>query len=191
MRKTEIVAWTEKWNEMYRQESEKIKQIFIDEIIDIYHIGSTSVPQIGYAKPIIDIMVVVRDIEKVDLYNKQMSEIGYTPRGEQGIAERRYFTKGGDNRTHHVHVFQVGNINIKKHLNFKEYLMNHPEDAKKYGELKIKLAREFPDDTHKYQKAKEEFVNNLVEKAMKWASSIPYRDSIKDDHKNETFGKRG
>ncbi|MBT2701309.1 GrpB family protein [Bacillus sp. ISL-40] len=60
MRKTEVVAWTEKWNELYHVESEKIKRIFYDEIIDIYHIGSTSVPQIGYAKPIIDILVVVK-----------------------------------------------------------------------------------------------------------------------------------
>lgn len=155
---------------MYTLESEIISRIFNNEMISIYHIGSTSIPHIGYAKPIIDILVVVKDIEKVDLYNKEMAEMGYSDRGEQGIVERRYFTKGGSNRTHHVHIYQYGNINIKKHLDFKEYLLAHSEDAKKYGELKIKLAEEFPDDTHKYQERKESFVNELVAKSIKWAS---------------------
>ena len=170
MRKTEIVAWTEKWNEMYHIESEKIKRIFYDEIIDIYHIGSTSVPQIGYGKAIIDILVVVREICNIDLYNKQMVEMGYVPRGEQGIEERRYFSKGGFNRTHHVHVYQNGNINVEKHLAFKKYLIKHPQDAEQYGKLKIKLAKEFPSDTHQYQRGKEQFVNELMEKAIKWAA---------------------
>ncbi len=103
MRETEIVAWTEKWNEMYIIESERISQIFISEIMAIYHIGSTSVSYIGYAKPIIDILVVVKDIENVDFYNNEMTDIGYSDRGEQGIVGRRYFTKGGNSRTHHVH----------------------------------------------------------------------------------------
>ncbi|ALS21917.1 MULTISPECIES: GrpB family protein [Paenibacillus] len=168
MRKTDIVAWTERWNEMYRSESEKIKRIFIDEMIDIYHIGSTSVPQIGYAKPIIDILVIVRDIHKVDLYNHEMAAIGYACRGEQGIAGRRYFTKGGDARTHHVHIYGNGNIHIDRHLNFKEYLLAHPEVAKKYGELKRTLAEAFPDNVHKYQEGKESWVAQIVEQSMKW-----------------------
>ncbi|WP_460321581.1 GrpB family protein [Paenibacillus sp. YSY-4.3] len=55
---------------------------------------------------------------------------------------RRYFSKGGDHRTHHVHIYEVGNINIEYHLSFKEYLMNHPDEAKTYGELKIHLAKQ-------------------------------------------------
>ncbi len=171
MRKTEIVAWTETWNELYVIESNLISQIFISEMTSIHHIGSTSVPNIGYAKPIIDILVVVKDIEKIDFYNDKMAVNGYSVRGEQGIAGRRYFTKGGSNRTHHVHIYQTGNINIKLHLNFKEYLLLHSDDAKRYGELKLKLANKYPDDTHKYQEGKKSFVNELVEKSIKWASS--------------------
>lgn len=130
MRKTEIVAWTEKWNELYAIESDIISRIFINEMIVIYHIGSTSVPQIGYSKPIIDILLVVKDIERVDLCNEKMADIGYSVRGEQGIVGRRYFTKGGSSRTHHVHIYQTGNINIQQHLNFKGYLLSHSEDAK-------------------------------------------------------------
>lgn len=66
MRRTEIVAWTETWNELYVIESNIISQIFNSEMTSIHHIGSTSVPNIGYAKPIIDVLVVVKDIEKID-----------------------------------------------------------------------------------------------------------------------------
>jgi GrpB-like predicted nucleotidyltransferase (UPF0157 family) len=170
MRKTEILPWTEDWKKQFNEEEKLLKNIFKDEILGIYHIGSTSIPSIGYAKPIIDILIVVRDIEKVDLYNENMLSLGYDPRGENGISGRRYFPKGKEKRTHHVHIYQEGNENIRIHLDFKEYLIKFPEDAKSYGDLKIKLARKFPNDIHKYQDYKQDFVNELVKKAMNWSS---------------------
>lgn len=170
MRRTEIVPWTEKWFDLYRKEEVLLRSIFLNELLEIHHIGSTSVPQIGFAKPIIDILIVVKDIMKVDEYNEQMIHNGYVPRGEQGIVGRRYFPKGGDHRTHHVHIYEVGNINIERHLNFKEYLMNHPDEAKKYGELKLHLAKQSPDNVRVYQAGKEAFCTEIVKKAMKWAS---------------------
>ncbi|MCM3725085.1 GrpB family protein [Neobacillus cucumis] len=169
MRKTEIVPWTNDWVNSYKKEEKILKDIFLNELIEIHHIGSTSIPTIGYAKPIIDILIVVKDIEKVDLFNDEMRTLGYEPRGENGIAGRRYFQKGKEKRTHHVHIYQAGNEKIKIHLDFKVYLINFPEDAKSYGELKIKLARQFPDEHHKYQYGKQQFVNELVNKVKEWA----------------------
>ncbi|MCM3439255.1 GrpB family protein [Metabacillus halosaccharovorans] len=168
MRKTEIVPWTKNWEESYRKEEKLLNEIFINELVDIFHIGSTSVPAIGYAKPIIDILIIVKNIENVDVYNDKMQTFGYEPRGENGISGRRYFPKGKEKRTHHVHIYQIGNENIEKHLSFKHYLLNHPEEAKKYGDLKIELANKFKDHTHQYQKGKEAFVNELVEKSLRW-----------------------
>lgn len=169
MRKTEILPWTEEWADQYYQEELILKEIFKSEWIGIFHIGSTSVPEIGFAKPIIDILIVVKDIKNIDPYNEAMSSIGYDPRGENGILDRRYFTKGKEKRTHHVHIYQDGNENIRKHLDFKEYLIHNPEEARNYGELKIKLAKQFPNNTYKYQEGKEVFVNELVKKAVNWS----------------------
>jgi GrpB-like predicted nucleotidyltransferase (UPF0157 family) len=169
MRKTNILPWTKEWEILYNQEEKILKEVFKDDLVDIFHIGSTSVPAIGYAKLIIDILIVVNDIEKVDLYNAELRKVGYEPKGENGISGRRYFPKGKENRTHHVHIFQVGNENIKTHLDFKEYLLKHPKDAKRYGDLKIKLANQFPENHYKYQTEKQEIVNELVGKAKKWA----------------------
>ncbi|MFJ7941096.1 GrpB family protein [Peribacillus sp. NPDC096622] len=170
MRKAKILAWTDDWGKSYSQEEKILKEVFRDELVDIFHIGSTSIPTIGYAKPIIDILIVVKDIENVDLYNNEMLELGYEPKGENGIAGRRYFPKGKDNRTHHLHIFQVDSEQIKIHLDFKEYLIKNPVEAKKYGELKINLANQFPNEHHKYQDGKQQFVNELADKAKEWAS---------------------
>ena len=119
MRKTNILPWTPEWEKLYHREEKVLKEIFTNELLGIFHIGSTSIPPVGYAKPIIDILMVVKNIESVDLYNDQMKSIGYEPRGENGIEERRYFPKGKENRTHHVHIFQTGNAAIQTHLVFK------------------------------------------------------------------------
>ncbi|WP_400245825.1 GrpB family protein [Niallia sp. JL1B1071] len=91
---------------------------------------------------------------------------GYGPRGENGILGRRYFLKAKEKRTHHLHSYQAGDGNSRNSLDFKEYLIKHPEDAKSYGDLK--LANQFLNDIHKYQDEKEYFVNKLVEKAIDW-----------------------
>ncbi|KRE32621.1 GrpB family protein [Paenibacillus sp. Soil522] len=171
MRKTEIVPWTEKWNELYHIESRKIASVLEGEMIEIHHIGSTSVKQIGFAKPIVDILVVVKDVNNLDTYNDQMEAFGYTPRGENGIPKRRYLTKGGQQRTHHVHCHQIGDERIDAHLSFKQYMIEHPNDAKSYGELKQRLAAEFPNDVHLYQSGKEEFIDGLVRKALEWVKN--------------------
>lgn len=171
MRRPDLAPWTKDWHELYRKEEVLLQFLFSSELLEIHHIGSTSVPQIGFAKPIIDILIAVKDIGRIDDYNEQMKVMGYTPRGEQGIVGRRYFPKGGDHRTHHVHIYEIGNINIEHHLNFKEYLMNHPEEAKAYGELKLHLVEQSPENVHLYQNGKEAFCNEIIKKAMKWAST--------------------
>ncbi|KGR82124.1 GrpB family protein [Lysinibacillus odysseyi] len=168
MRKTNITKWTAQWNEDYYKEKLLLETIFEEELIDLFHIGSTSIQAIGYAKPIIDILMVVRNIDKIDLYNEEMSVLGYYAKGENDISGRRYFTKGGDNRTHHLHVFQVENEHIDIHLNFKAYLKQHPDEARKYGEHKLQLAERFFEDHHKYQQAKQQYTDELVRKAMDW-----------------------
>lgn len=168
MRKTTILPWTAEWGMLYHQEEKILKEVFKDEVVNIFHIGSTSIPPVGYAKPVIDILIAVKDIEDVDLHNDKMKAIGYEPKGEFGISGRRYFPKGGDNRTHHVHIFEAGNEAIQTHLNFKEYLLAHPLEAKKYGDLKKKLANQFPHNTHLYQLGKQSLVNELAETANVW-----------------------
>lgn len=163
-----VTEYNEKWEHMFREEAQKIEEIFADELLDIYHIGSTSVPGLK-AKPIIDMMPVVKDIEKIDSYNEKMEGLGYECMGEFGMTGRRYFRKGGDNRTHQVHVFQADNKeDIQRHLAVRDYLRTHPEAVKQYGDLKEKLANQFPKDIEAYMDGKDAFVKELEKRALHW-----------------------
>ncbi|MDT8976280.1 GrpB family protein [Paenibacillus sp. chi10] len=163
-----VTKYNEDWNRMFEDEAQKIKAIFGDELIDIHHIGSTSVPGLQ-AKPIIDMMPVVKDITRIDSFNEQMKELGYECMGEFGMEGRRYFRKGGDHRTHHVHAFQMDNIeDIQRHLAVRDFLRTHPEVASQYGSLKERLARQYPDDIEAYMDGKDSFVKNLEKEAIDW-----------------------
>ena len=167
MRKVDVWSYTDKWAFMFSEEVEKLKHIFKNEIVDIHHIGSTSVPGLK-AKPIIDMMPVVKDITVVDNYNEEMFDIGYLPKGENGIEGRRYFEKGGDQRSHHIHIYQVGSHEIKRHLAFRDYLQKHSDVKRNYGELKEKLAQQFPYDIESYIKGKEQLVRDIEMAALNW-----------------------
>src|SRR5579884_2106813 len=147
-----------------------LRGVFGDEIVEVHHIGSTSVPGLK-AKPVIDLMPVVREIERVDAFNDAMAAQGYEAMGEYGIPGRRYFRKGGEERTHNVHVFQVGDPGVERHLAFRAYLVAHLEVAARYGELKAALARRFPDDIEGYMDGKDTFVKEVERQAVAW-----YRD---------------
>ncbi|TBL78932.1 GrpB family protein [Paenibacillus thalictri] len=156
------------WKQLFSEESRRIKHIFGNELIDIHHIGSTAVPGLK-AKPIIDIMPVVRNIAKVDSFNDQMAGLGYECMGEFGMEGRRYFRKGGDHRTHQVHVFQETNReDITRHLAVRDYLRMHPDEADRYGDLKANLAKQFPENVEAYMDGKDAFVKEMEKKALQW-----------------------
>lgn len=168
-RKVAVTAYNPDWPSRFQREAELIRAIFKDEILQIHHIGSTSIPGLA-AKPVIDIMPVVIDIELVDRFNTEMISLGYEPRGENGLHGRRYFQKGGNQRTHHIHIYEKGNTETTRHLVFRDYLRANGEDAKKYGALKTKLAEQFPYDIDSYIKGKEALVKEIEMKAMEWYS---------------------
>ncbi|QOR65358.1 GrpB family protein [Cytobacillus suaedae] len=167
MRKVEVTSYNPTWTKSYQSEAKRIQTIFSPILVNIYHIGSTSIPGLS-AKPVIDILVEVSSLEKVDDFNQDMEKLDYEARGENGIPKRRYFQKGGDNRTHHVHIFEKGNTEIERHVTFRDYLRNHPQEADQYGALKEELAEKFPYDIEKYILGKDSLVKELDEKAKQW-----------------------
>jgi GrpB-like predicted nucleotidyltransferase (UPF0157 family) len=169
VREVHIVPYDPAWAERYYEEASRLRVILEQEVVAIHHIGSTSVPDLP-AKPIIDILVEVREIEKIDALDPLMRQEGYQPRGENGLPGRRYFVRGSpDLHTHHVHIYQQGDPDIPRHLHFRDYLRTHPEEAERYGKLKQALAPQFPLDIDAYQTGKAELAAELQEKAIRWA----------------------
>ena len=154
------------WPKEFEKEARWIKDIIAGNDISIYHIGGTSVPGLA-AKPIIDIMAVVRSLEKVDAAAEKFSDAGYEYLGEFGIAGRRYLRKGGDERTHQIHIFQADDWhNIGRHLAFRDYMRTHKKERDEYAGIKKALAQKFPYDIDGYCDGKENFVREIEERAL-------------------------
>ncbi|GIN91236.1 hypothetical protein J6TS1_07180 [Siminovitchia terrae] len=163
-----VVPYQEEWEMLFQKEAESLQKSLGEEIVSVLHIGSTSVKGLK-AKPIIDILLVVKKIESLDQYDNLFRSMGYEPRGELGIKGRRYYAKGGYYRTHQIHAFQFDNVyEIQRHLSVRDYLRAHPDIAREYGEIKVNAAQRHPEDIEGYCDEKDGYVQQLEKQALKW-----------------------
>lgn len=158
----EVVAYNPEWLNIFEKEAEVLKKAFGDNLGEIYHIGSTSVPGLS-AKPIIDIMVTVRNLKKTDIC--EIEKLGYIEKGEISAPMHLYFSKKGvaDEKGYHLHVFEVNNLLVKKILIVRDYFRNHIEVAHEYSLLKEQLAEKHQDGMN-YLRDKLLFLDNVLKK---------------------------
>ena len=155
----------EYWKEWFHEEENLLKSV-LPECERISHIGSTAIPSI-WAKPIIDILVEVPKGSNLLNYKNLLINNGYICmlQNEYGISFNKGYTENGfAERVFHLHLRYVGNNN---ELYFRDYLTEHPDVAKKYEELKLKLWKKYEHNRDGYTSAKTEFVTQYTEKANK------------------------
>ncbi|PAA98165.1 GrpB family protein [Serratia fonticola] len=165
MRKVTIVAYDDHWPNLFEAESSLLQLTLGKVALRIHHIGSTSVPGLA-AKPVIDILLEVVSLDKLDNLNAAMERAGYTARGENGIPNRRYFTKSGDQRSHQVHAFALGDAQIVKHQAFRDYLIKNKKAAEQYAEIKRVAALASENDPHRYSAFKADFIEHHLRLAL-------------------------
>jgi GrpB-like predicted nucleotidyltransferase (UPF0157 family) len=136
----EIVEHDPSWAALFEEERSHLAVVFDGRAEGIEHIGSTSVPGLC-AKPIIDILVGLRELSLSDAEIEAMGRLGYEYLGEFGLPGRLYFRKG-EPRTHHVHVVAYGGDHWERHLAFRDTLRSNPEERRRYDQLKRRLAAE-------------------------------------------------
>jgi len=164
-----IVSYDPRWATIYAKEKDRILDAVGAKVVAIEHVGSTAVPGLG-AKPIIDIMVAVRELSDAEECVEPLRGMGYeyVPEYEKELPERRYFRKGQEgvyNRHFHLHVVEQGGDFWKRHLMFRDYLRCHPEVAQQYCELKRKFAEKHASDREAYTEAKSFFIESVLQKA--------------------------
>ncbi len=167
MRIIEVVEYNDDWPRLFEIERQLIVLSLPIKNLWLHHIGSTAVSGLA-AKPIIDILLEVEEIEILDGYNEIFEAIGYECKGEFGISGRRYFQKGGSKRSHQIHAFRKNSENAIRHLAFKEYLITHPAVAKEYAGLKLDVAKKCNNDIGAYCDGKDEFVKTHEKHAVTW-----------------------
>jgi GrpB-like predicted nucleotidyltransferase (UPF0157 family) len=161
-----LVAHHPKWAEYFSKEKQLLSKILGEKVLDIRHIGSTSIPGIP-AKPILDILAAVTMLADVEAFTQDLNKIGYEDKGDGGVPGRRFFVKGTEaKRTHHLNFCEMSSFFWRSHLAFCDYLERHPEIAREYSALKRGLADRFPNDRSAYTAGKEEFVRSILNRAM-------------------------
>ncbi len=165
-----VVDYDPRWSERAEAEIAMLRGVLGDAVVRAHHIGSTAVPGLA-AKPVIDLLLEVRAQSPLDALDDAMRSIGYVPRGEFGIPGRRYYPKGGNARTYHVHAFVTGDLHVLEHLAFRDYLRSHPDVAAEYARVKRQAAARCRHDADGYVAFKHGFVSGTVQAALHWAGS--------------------
>lgn len=161
-----LVAHDPKWAEYFSEEKQLLSKILGAKVLDIRHIGSTSIAGMP-AKPILDILAAVTTLADVQSFVRDLNKIGYEDKGDGGVSGRRFFVKGGEaRRTHHLNFCEMNSFFWRSHLAFCDYLERHPDVARQYSELKRRLADRFPNDRGAYTAGKQEFVRSALTRAM-------------------------
>jgi len=155
-----LAPYTTEWKRLFEQEKALLQAAVGDYVLDIQHVGSTSIPGM-VAKSIIDIGIAVRSFEEATVCVNPIKQLGYEYRGEHGIPRRHFFVKG-DPRTHHVHVNEIDSRDWENQVLFRDDLIRHPEIAQEYAELKMELAQRFPTDRQAYLDGKAPFIERVL-----------------------------
>lgn len=168
-----VVPHDSAWKGAFEAEADRIARALGEIVVVLHHIGSTAIPDI-YAKPIIDILLEVDNMDRLDDRCVAVEQLGYEGLGEFGIPGRRYFRKNNSSgvRTHQIHAFQTDSGQIERHLAFRDYMVAYPEHAREYSELKRRLARQHPNDIEAYMAGKDPFIKEHEAKAIAWRSDL-------------------
>lgn len=148
------------WALAYERERARIVAAIGGHLLDIQHVGSTSIPNVP-AKPILDILIGIRDFDEATEYVAPMIAIGYIHRGENGVPRRHYFVKG-DPRTHHVHMVEVRSDDWKVTLRFRDLLRMNRVLADEYAREKERLVLLHFGDREAYQREKGKIVQSIL-----------------------------
>lgn len=158
-----VVEYDPRWPSLYEEERAQIVAVLKGLILDIEHVGSTAVPGLG-GKPIIDIMVAVPALATVEKCIEPLAALGYDFRGEAGVPERLFFGKGAP-RTHHVHMVERESDFWNDLILFRDFLRAHPDEARRYDELKKQLAARPGADRQAYWEGKAPLIESILTRA--------------------------
>jgi len=172
----ELSEHKDNWKEKFQIEKENLQRILGNKVIQIEHVGSTSIPNMP-AKPIIDIVVALDSISSSDFAIKKMIKEGYIYKGPIATMNDRFgFVKGiGNKREYHIYLTTLNSEVWYDYVLARNYIIKHKEAFDEYLNLKTKLASLYPNERKKYTDSKFEFLEQIHKKARKEFLGIDYK----------------
>ena len=152
--KVNVVSYDIKWEKHFNKEREEVLDFLKSNNInaDIEHVGSTAVPGMA-AKPIVDIAIGLRKRSDMGRALKILKDAGrdYVKAANQ---PGMLFLAKGSPRKFHYHLVVFGTPAWTKLIIFRDFLRRHQGIAAEYGNLKMQLAKAYPESRLDYMKHK-------------------------------------
>ena len=163
-KKVVVLPYDPEWKTGFEDIRREIEQALGELALGIEHVGSTSVEGLS-AKPCIDVDVVIEDYSVFAEVVRKLEAIGYSHEGDLGIRDREAFRYSDKPHLlkHHLYVCPRNSRELHRHLTFRDYLRNHPEAAKQYGQVKEQAARLYPEDIEGYMAYKSPCIEQLYQ----------------------------
>jgi GrpB-like predicted nucleotidyltransferase (UPF0157 family) len=171
-----VTPYNPQWPASFRREAEHLRSCLPTNLLGrIEHFGSTAVPGLA-AKPVVDMLVEVTDLQATreriaPILESQGYEYFWRPtHGDDGPPFYAWFIKrdpGSGARTHHIHMVEPQFDEHWDRLLFRDYLIEHPEVAKEYEDVKFRLASAHQHDRVAYTQGKTEFIVRFTEQAKR------------------------
>lgn len=159
----DLAEYSADWPVLFSREADRIRSVLGERVLQLEHVGSTSIPGLA-AKPVIDILLAVRDSADEPAYVPAMEAAGYVLRGrEPEWHEHRRF-KGPDTNIN-LHVFSEGCPEIERMLFFRDRLRSNDQDRELYERTKRELAKRVWKYVQNYADAKGEVVEGIIARA--------------------------
>jgi GrpB-like predicted nucleotidyltransferase (UPF0157 family) len=159
-RDIKIAEYDSTWPALFAKHTKIIAHALGSAARRIEHFGSTSVPGLA-AKPIIDILVVVKDSADESIYLRQMEAAGYVLRvREPDWHEHRMFRT--PDKDVHVHIYSDGCPEITRTLTFRDRLRRNSDDRTRYEQTKRQLATQDWSDMNAYAQAKTVVIEDVI-----------------------------
>lgn len=168
-----IAEYDSEWVQRFEREAVRIRAVLGEKVLQLEHVGSTSVPGLA-AKPKIDILLVVANSADETAYVPDMQAAGYVLQvREPAWYEHRLF-KGPDTDIN-LHVFTVGCEEIERMLVFRDWLCTQDADRQLYETTKRDLAKQEWKYMQNYADAKTAVVHEILARAYAVRESDSHR----------------
>ncbi|HVE91445.1 MAG TPA: GrpB family protein [Actinomycetota bacterium] len=133
-----------------------------ESVLGIEHVGSTSVPGLD-AKPIIDILVGVPDLTRGLELVPVLESLGFEYRAADDLPDRHYFPRTvAGLRVHHLSIAEPGSRHFRNTIAFRDALRADGDLARRYADLKYRVAKEVGHVRFAYTNGKTDFILSVL-----------------------------
>ncbi len=168
--RVEIASYDPAWPDQADHEAGRWKTALGAALVEVHHIGSTSVPNLA-AKPVLDLIPVIAEGVELDSLQPAVHAMGYEWLGPHGLPRRRYCRRSSattGKRLVQAHIWSEGDSEIRRHLAFRDLLRADPLMMGAYETLKRHCASHFGDDPAGYCDCKAAWIANAEAKALRY-----------------------